>query len=203
MSSRIASIAERIRILEEELENEIASRRADLRFSIHERTIRFEEEAKRRHRALRSRLSGYVFGAHPLILLTAPVIYAVLLPLLLLDLFASAYQAICFRAYGIPRVDRRRYIAFDRRHLGYLNAVEKLNCEYCSYANGIIAYVREIAARTEQFWCPIKHAIRVRDTHGRYARFFDYGDAEAYREDLEELRAALRKVEAMDSGARG
>jgi hypothetical protein len=190
-------------MLEEELENEIASRREDLRFSIHERTIRFEEEAKRRHRALKSRLSRYVFGAHPLILLTTPVIYALLLPLLLLDLFASAYQAICFRVYGIPRVDRRRYIAFDRRHLSYLNAVEKLNCEYCSYANGIIAYVREIAARTEQFWCPIKHAIRVRDTHGRYARFLDYGDAEAYRDDLQELRAALRKVEAMDSGAQG
>jgi len=32
----------------------------------------------------------------------------------------------------------------DRHHLAYLNVIEKLNCEYCGYANGVFAYVREI-----------------------------------------------------------
>jgi len=194
VNPRIASIAERIRSLEDELEAEIAVRRDELHFTIQDRRVRFEREVQRRNRDLKARLSRYVLGARPLFVLTAPVIYSVAVPLLLLDLSATVYQAICFRAYGIPRVDRRRYIAFDRRHLAYLNAIEKLNCEYCSYANGLIAYVREIAARTEQFWCPIKHALRVRSTHERYHQFVDYGDAKAYRERLEELRRALQEV---------
>jgi hypothetical protein len=128
--------------------------------------------------------------------ITAPVTYSVVIPLVLLDLFATVYQAICFPVYGIAKVDRRKYLAFDRRRLAYLNALEKLNCEYCSYANGLIAYVREIAGRTEQYWCPIKHAIRVRATHEHYRRFLDYGDAKAYRDELEDLRRELRDLEA-------
>ena len=69
-----------------------------------------------------------------------------------------------------------------------MNALEKLNCAYCSYANGLIAYVREIAGRTEQYWCPIKHARRVIGAHPGYAAFMDYGDADGYRKWLEQLQ---------------
>ena len=69
-------------------------------------------------------------------------------------------QAICFRSYRIPRVRRMDYIRLDRSQLAYLNWVETLNCLYCGYANGVAAYVREIAGRTEQYWCPIKHALK-------------------------------------------
>jgi hypothetical protein len=31
----------------------------------------------------------------------------------------------------------------DRHRLGYLNVIEKANCVYCSYANGVVAYVRD------------------------------------------------------------
>ena len=82
---------------------------------------------------------------------------------------------------------RRDYLVFDRHHLAYLNALEKLNCAYCSYANGLIAYVREIASRTEQYWCPIKHARRLIGAHANYATFEDYGDAEGYQRRLAEL----------------
>lgn len=112
---------------------------------------------------------------------TAPVIYSLIFPLLLLDLFVTIYQAICFPVYGIAKVRRHDYLIFDRYHLGYLNALEKLNCAYCSYANGLIAYVREIAGRTEQYWCPIKHARRVVGAHQYYAQFHDFGDATAFR----------------------
>ena len=122
--------------------------------------------------------------AHPLVVVTAPVIYSLIFPLLLLDLFVTVYQAICFPAYGIAKVRRGDYFAFDRYHLEYLNALEKLNCGYCSYANGLIAYVREIAGRTEKYWCPIKHARRMIGAHPHYARFLDYGDATAFREPL-------------------
>jgi hypothetical protein len=80
----------------------------------------------------------------------------------------------------------------DRYRLEYLNAIEKVNCTYCSYANGLIAYIREIAARTEQFWCPIKHGHRVRSPHQRYPLFADYGDAAGYRVRSGQLRTALK-----------
>jgi hypothetical protein len=120
-------------------------------------------------------------GSLVLTVLTGPVIYAGFLPMLLLDLFLTLYQALCFSVYGIPKVKRSDYLIYGRGRLKYLNWFERLNCEYCSYGNGLAAYFREVAGRTEQHWCPIKHARRVKAPHSRYSRFVDYGDAEAYR----------------------
>ena len=119
---------------------------------------------------------------------TAPLLYLCLFPMILLDLVISIYHAICFPLYGIPYVRRGDHFQFDRAYLPYLNLRDKLNCAYCSYANGLAAWFREVAARTEQYWCPIKHARRIRDAHSRYPRFFEYGDAESYRKGLERLQ---------------
>lgn len=135
----------------------------------------------------------YVTGGRVATLVTAPVIYALLLPFLVLDLSVSAYQAICFRAWGIKRVRRCDFFAIDRHRLPYLNALEKANCMYCSYVNGLIGYVREIAARTEQYWCPIKHARPVRGAHERYGSFLPYGNASVYRGGLTDFRRAIKK----------
>jgi hypothetical protein len=187
MNSDIAVLIDKIHELEGELEAELAKRRAELRVGLEKGRAFFEEEILRRHRELKTRLSRYIFNANPLVILTAPVIYAVIIPLLLLDLFVTIYQAVCFPVYQVPKVRRGDYLVFDRHHLAYLNALEKLNCAYCSYANGLIGYVREIASRTEQYWCPIKHARRVIGAHSRYALFEDYGDAEGYRKSLEQF----------------
>ena len=125
-------------------------------------------------------------------LLTMPLIYSLTLPFVLLDLWVTAYQWICFPLYGIRRVARRRYFAFDRHQLPYLTLLERANCSYCSYANGVIAYVREVAARTEQYWCPIKHRAALPDPHRRYQRFIEYGDARAYHRGTGHLRRSLR-----------
>jgi hypothetical protein len=92
--------------------------------------------------------SRFLRESGPLNLLTGPVVYSMIVPIALIDVWISLYQAICFRAYGIARVRRSRYIVLDRQQLAYLNAIEKLNCAYCGYANGVFAYVREIAGRT-------------------------------------------------------
>jgi hypothetical protein len=195
MTPQIAVLIEKIRHLESELDAELAKSRADLRIGMEHGRIAFEQELLRRHRALRQKLLPYLFGANPLIVLTVPVIYAGILPFLLLDLFVGIYQAVCFPIYGIAKVKRGDFVVFDPHHLAYLNALEKLNCAYCSYANGVIAFTREIAARTEQYWCPIKHARRVIGTHARYATFDNYGDGEHYQARLAELRKALAKDE--------
>jgi hypothetical protein len=191
MNTDIAALVERIRGLENELETEFAKRREALRYRIVNRRAVFEQDVIRRHRELKAKLLRYLLEARPLAILTAPVIYALIVPFALLDLFVTIYQAVCFPVYGIAKARRGDFFVFDRHRLAYLNAVEKLNCLYCSYANGVIAYVREVAARTEQYWCPIKHAQRLRAAHARYHRFVDYGDAEAYRRHLDDLRQDL------------
>jgi hypothetical protein len=162
MSTRIGELAQRIQELEDELEVALATRRAELAYTLHGRLVRFEEQALERHRKLKARLSSYVLGARPAIVLTAPLIYLMIVPIALLDFAVTIYQFICFPVCGIDKVRRTDYFVFDRGHLAYLNALERVNCAYCSYANGLFAYVREIAARTEQYWCPIKHARRIR-----------------------------------------
>ncbi|MEQ1580183.1 MAG: hypothetical protein ABL964_06295 [Steroidobacteraceae bacterium] len=193
MNPRIAAIGHEIRHLEEELELEFARRRTEFAYSVRDRVVHFEERVLKRHRDLRRGILRYVLSARPLFLLTAPLIYSLIVPFLLLDFFVTLYQRVCFPVYGVAVVKRSDYLVFDRAHLAYLNAVERLNCAYCSYANGLIAYVREVAARSEQYWCPIKHARRIMGAHERYNRFSDYGDAEAYQQELEALRAELKR----------
>ena len=110
---------------------------------------------------------------------------------MLLDFCVTAYQALCFPVYGIAKARRSDYIALDRGQLEYLNWFEKFHCDYCAYANGLIAYAAEIAARTEQYFCPIKHAHKVLGSHARQARFLAYGAAAGYPAKLEAFRAAL------------
>ncbi len=188
MTGNVATLMDKIRLLETELDAELARRRAQLNFGLERGRVIFDEEVLRRHREMKTSLWRYISNARPLVVITAPFIYAVIVPLVLLDLFVTVYQAVCFPAYGIAKVKRGDYLVFDRHHLAYLNALEKLNCAYCSYANGLIAYVAEIASRTEEYWCPIKHARRLQGSHARYRDFVDFGDAEAYSANLEGLR---------------
>lgn len=192
MNLVIADLMSQIRSMEEELEVQLALARADLHLRLEGGKIEFEQAVLQRHRELKVHLLHYVLGAKWLVVITAPAIYSLIVPLALLDLFISLYQIVCFPVYGIPRVRRQDYLIFDRRYLAYLNILEKFNCAYCSYANGLIAYVREIASRTEQYWCPIKHARKLVSSHPRYDGFTDFGDATAYREELEAMRGKLR-----------
>jgi hypothetical protein len=123
--------------------------------------------------------------------LTWPFIYGMIFPLLFLDASICVYQAFCFRIYGIQRIRRSDYFYVKRHRLGYLNIVEKLNCDFCGYANGLIAFTREVFARTEQYWCPIKHAVRIKGAHERYAGFMQYGETEGFQEKLENLRKEM------------
>jgi hypothetical protein len=191
----IAQLAGAIRTLERQLEEALAKRRIELNYKVQDGVAHFEQAVIARHRLLKARLLRYILGARPAMILTAPAIYALIIPLVLLDLFVAVYQAACFPVYGIPRVRRGDYFAFDREHLAYLNALEKINCADCAYANGLVAYVREIASRTEEYWCPIKHARRVLGVHPRYGSFVDYGDGDSYRHDLERLRTEARTEE--------
>ena len=142
------------------------------------------------HRLFKKPLWPYLLGVHPLVILTSPVIYGCAIPFLALDLAVTIYQAICFPVYGIAKVPRHDYLVFDRGRLAYLNAIEKVGCVYCSYANGLLAYIVEIAARTEQHFCPIKHARPPLRPHSHYSAFVPYGDPRAYRKLVDHIAPA-------------
>jgi len=91
------------------------------------------------------------------------------------------FQAVCFTIWQIPRSKRADYVVVDRHHLAYLNFWEKLNCIYCGYANGVFAWACDIAARTEHFWCPIKHAKRVKHPHSFYHDYVEFGDWDRWK----------------------
>jgi hypothetical protein len=135
-------------------------------------------------------LDGWLMRAF--VLVTAPLIYALIVPLVLLDVAATVFQLVCFPLYKIARVRRSDHLIFDRGRLPYLSVLEKVNCAYCSYANGLISYVREIAGRTEQYWCAIKHARNVPAPHERYRGFARYGDARAFERARDRLRGEMR-----------
>lgn len=62
--------------------------------------VHFEDVAIARYRLLKARLSNYIFGSRPATILTAPAIYALIIPLVLLDLFVAVYQTVCFPVYA-------------------------------------------------------------------------------------------------------
>ena len=194
MNPKISELLARIQQMELEIEQEMKRKRAELQADFEETRVRFEHEVLEQQRRFKTGVIAYLLTANLLSVLTAPVIYALFFPILLLDLSITIYQHICFRAYGIPRVKRSDYFVFDRAHLAYLNLIEKINCAYCSYGNGVMAYGREVVARTEQYWCPIKHARKVMAAHPYYTGFVDFGDAESYKNELEKLRTELAKL---------
>jgi hypothetical protein len=200
VNPKINELISRIRELEEEIEAELERRREEFHFRIENRGIRFEHEMLARHRRLKIGLLRYVSHASLPSLVSAPIIYSLIVPLALADLAVTIYQTLCFPLYGIPRVVRGKYLHFDRGNLGYLNLLERLNCAYCAYANGVAAYIKQVAGRTELYWCPIKHARRVLAAHDYYRQFADFGDAEAYKREIASQRGKPAQQTAPISG---
>ena len=136
-----------------------------------------------------------LFPVNYKMLLSMPFIYGFSVILLIFHLALEIYHQVCFRLFNIPIVKLKDYFIFDRQMLPYLNWFEKFNCLYCSYASSLSAYLMEIIGRTERFWCPIKHAKKIKNSHSQYPKFLGYLDAQAYREKVPELRNFFDVIE--------
>lgn len=195
MDSLAVRIREKISELQDEFEKGVEERRQKFSYTLEKGKVVFEQGVEARHRLLRMKLLRFLRESKVLPIVTCPVIYSLIIPISMLDLFMTIYQHICFRVYNIPRVKRSEYVVMDRKYLQYLNIIQKLNCVYCEYSNGVISYAREIASRTEQFWCPIKHARKVKHTHDRYYEFLEYGDSDNFLVKMDEQRDKCRACE--------
>ena len=188
MNPRIGHLLAQITALEDDLRAALREQESHLYYHFKGKKVEFESSIRETHLKLKRRVLRWIVVDRPQNFITGPIIYSLIFPLAVLDLCVTLYQALCFPVYRIAKVRRTDYIVFDRQHLGYLNVFERFHCTYCAYATGLLAYTTEIAARTEQYFCPIKHAHRLFGTHARYERFLAYGD----HAKLEEFRAALK-----------
>jgi len=193
MNERVRNLLGQMAALEEELRDAPHEQESSLLFQIKGKRVEFEQSIAAAHRRLKTGFFRWLVAYRPQNLITGPIIYSMIVPLLILDLCVSFYQLTCFPIYRVAKVRREDYIVFDRQQLEYLNFIEKFHCTYCEYGAGLIAYVGEIVARTEQYFCPIKHARKLLGTHARYAAFLDYGEAADYEAKLENFRVMLEK----------
>ncbi len=190
-NERVRNLLAQISELEEELYTAIHEQQISLLYRIEGTKVKFENSIREAQTKLKTGLVRWVRESELRNIVTAPIIYSMIVPFGVLDISLTIYQTLCFPLYRVRKVRRANYIVIDRYHLSYLNFVEKLNCVYCGYVAGVIGYAREIAARTEQYWCPIKHARKVLDPNRRYARYADFGDAESYHATHAQMRAEL------------
>ncbi|MBE0514097.1 hypothetical protein [Sulfurimonas sp.] len=194
MDSRIDEIAQQIKTLEDELMAELRKKQDEFFYTLEDKKVKFQENVIEEGKSRIVSSIKYLSSFPVLVIFTIPFIWSMMIPALLADIFVTIYQTVCFPIYKIPKVKRSDYVVIDRYNLFYLDRVEKINCLYCEYFNGVIGYTREIAARSEQFWCPIKHSKPQIDMHSRYDKFFHFGDYDTYRKELEERRADFKDL---------
>ncbi len=190
MTSKAYILLSKIKKLAQEVIKKIQNQQLDFINKVDKK----RKSASQPDQAYLQTFSDYLKKASVKNIISMPIVWSVSIPLLVLDISVSLYQAICFPLYGIPKVKHSDYIIFDRQHLHYLNFMEKINCNYCSYFNGAISYIQEVAARTEQYWCPIKHARRNSTKHSRYQHFIEYNDAKSFRQKKETVRRNFKDL---------
>lgn len=191
MNPKIGQLREQIAALQVELIEVVREQEHSVLFRVHGRRVEFEQSVRQAHAQLKTNFFRWLVTNRPQNLLTGPIIYSMIVPLVLLDLCVSIYQALCFPVYRVAKARRSDYIVFDRHKLEYLNFLEKFHCTYCAYGNGVLAFASEIAARTEEYFCPIKHAQKALGCHLNHERFLEYGDAQDYASKLERIRNGL------------
>jgi len=121
---------------------------------------------------------------HPrkvIILLLMPLLWTLIIPLMVTDIWIEMYHRILFPLYKLPYVKRSDYIQImDRARLPYLNIIQKIYCMYCGYANGLVRYRVQIAGETEHYRCGIQHQKRknfiVEEHQKDFAKYGDKND---------------------------
>jgi len=186
--NKIKQMIDDIEAMKAKLVEEIQHQEDQFVYEIKNGSVKFENDILEKQRKNMKSLWQW-FREIPLShLLSSPLIYAMIIPAFFLDVMLFLYVKVVGKVFKFDFPKRNMYIVFDRQYLGYLNIMEKLNCMYCSYFNGLMAYASAIASRTEYYFCPIKHAKKIAYDHKYYNRYFSYGDEDRYQEKLKKLR---------------
>ena len=93
MNERIGNLLNQMAALEEELRVELQQHEAGLLFNIKGKRIEFEQSIKETHRRLKTGFFHWLVTYRPQNLITGPIIYGMIVPLVILDFFVTVYQA--------------------------------------------------------------------------------------------------------------
>jgi hypothetical protein len=142
-------------------------------------------------------LFALIKRSRPINLITGPIIYSMIFPLLFLDVFVSFYQWSCFPIYGIKKFLRKDYIIFDRQELIYLDWISKFHCTYCAYGVGLVAYVEAIIGATETYFCPIKHKSKKTYSIKKKSQYISFVEPDNFDFNiyLEKIRESNPKID--------
>ena len=118
----------------------------------------------------------------------APLVWLMIVPVIISDIFLEIYHQIAFPIFGIRKVKRSQYIKiWDREKLPYLTWYEKIGCMYCGYVNGWLHYASVVAGRTQNYFCAIAHLESRGFVPSEYEKSFaKYGDEAALRRRYEQ-----------------
>lgn len=203
MGTRIDEIVAKIQALNDDLRREQVKLWEKYGFYFRGKKVIFLEKFKDRNKLFRVPAWKYAIPQHIRHLLSLPFIYMMIVPVLLLDGFLTLYNLTAMPLYRIPRVKRKDHIVYDRQFLGYLNIIQKVNCLYCTYVNGVFSYASELGARTERYWCPIKAAHKARKIPDWYNDYADYGNPEEWSKKFNDCKAIQDKIRSKERKSLG
>ena len=113
MNDRIQQLLAQINALEDELRIAVNEQQSSIFFQIKGKRVEFEQSIKETHRKLKMNFFRWLVTNRPQNFITGPIIYSMIIPLLVTDLFITFYQLTCFPIYGIKKVRRSDYVIFD------------------------------------------------------------------------------------------
>ena len=143
MTSSIDDLLSKIKLMEQELLEEIQSQQQNFAYEIQQKRIYFEKQVVQQHKTLCSTVIDYLKNASFKHILTVPVIWAILIPAVLLDITVTLYQADLFSSVWHPQSQTGGLYVFDRRYLSYLNIVEKINVLIAATLTAVLPIFRK------------------------------------------------------------
>lgn len=105
MNKNLEVLLGQIKDIELEVQNEIEKKEKLFGYQIKKGKAHFTAKVRAQHKLLATTLYKYLRHSKLFSVLTAPVIWFCVIPVLLMHLVAKVYQSICFPIYGIPKVN--------------------------------------------------------------------------------------------------
>lgn len=96
MNGRINDILAQMAALEADLRTAVHDQESRMFFQIKGKRVEFERSVRDAHRQLKTGFLRWLVSNRPQNLVTGPLIYGMVVPLLMLDACASFYQWACF-----------------------------------------------------------------------------------------------------------
>ncbi len=100
MNDRIPELLAQIKVLEEELQTTVHAQEHRMFFQIQGKRVEFEQTIRQTHRRLKQGFFRWLVTNRPQNLITGPIIYSMIFPMLVLDLCVNFYQATCPQGAG-------------------------------------------------------------------------------------------------------